>query len=96
MGTAMSATVTFDTLEFVESLESSGFTKEQSRGIVGALKEARDARGQELPTKSDWHERALRLERRMDASAADLKFIQWLLALLIATLVLSALKTLPG
>lgn len=27
-------TVTFDTLEFVESLKASGFNKEQAKGIV--------------------------------------------------------------
>ncbi|MBF0136642.1 MAG: DUF1640 domain-containing protein [Magnetococcales bacterium] len=40
----------FDTLEFVETLESSGFTKEQSKGMVDAFKKAQDAQLKELAT----------------------------------------------
>ncbi|MBF0108196.1 MAG: DUF1640 domain-containing protein [Magnetococcales bacterium] len=53
---------TFDTLDLVESLESSGFTKEQSKGMVNAFKKAQDAPLQDLASKTDIA--ALRSEMR--------------------------------
>ncbi|MEO5333977.1 MAG: CCDC90 family protein [Magnetococcus sp. YQC-5] len=86
------AIAAFDTLEFVESLESSGFTKEQSKGMVNAFKKAQDAQLKELATKED----ITRLDRRMDSLDFDLKLIKWMLALVITATVLPALKALIG
>ena len=83
------AIATFDTLEFVEALESAGFTKEQSKGMVGAFKKAQDSQLQELATKGDLRE----LEARL---TGQLTLIKWMLALVVAATVIPALKTLFG
>ncbi|MEO5362874.1 MAG: CCDC90 family protein [Magnetococcus sp. DMHC-8] len=91
----MTATA-FDTLEFVESLEASGFTKEQSRGMAGVFKKAQDAQLQELATKGDIallraEMRELKLELM-----SEIKLNRWMLALVVASTVIPALKTLLG
>lgn len=94
----------FDTLEFVESLESSGFTKEQSKGMVNAFKKAQDAQLKELATKGDiqglkseMHELEMRrdakFEKELAPIRADLLLIKWMLALVITATVLPALRT---
>ena len=83
------AVAIFDTLEFVEALESSGFTKEQSKGMVGAFKKAQDSQLQELATKSDLRG----LEARL---TGQLVLVKWMLALVIASTMIPALKTLFG
>ncbi len=45
--------VTFDTLEFVESLKVSGFNEEQAKGMAGAIKKVQQANLDELATKQD-------------------------------------------
>lgn len=46
----MTATVAFDTLKFVETLEAGGFTHAQAKAAAQAFAEAT---GQELATKAD-------------------------------------------
>ncbi|MBF0135442.1 MAG: CCDC90 family protein [Magnetococcus sp. DMHC-1] len=79
------AITSFDTLEFVETLEASGFTKEQSKGMVGAFKKAQDDQLKELATKGD-----------TAIIKSELILIKWMLAMVIAATVLPALKTLLG
>jgi hypothetical protein len=50
--------VTFDTLKFVEKLESGGFTHEQAKAAAEAFAEATS---QELATKADLRELELRM-----------------------------------
>lgn len=97
------AVATFDTLEFVESLESAGFTKEQSKGMVGAFKKAQDSQLQELATKGDvlaikGDISVLRGELRETEArlAGQLILVKWMLALVVAATVIPALKTLLG
>ncbi|MEO5333381.1 MAG: CCDC90 family protein [Magnetococcus sp. YQC-5] len=87
---------TFDTLEFVESLESSGFTKEQSKGMVNAFKKAQETQLKELATKGDLKELEAKIEKELAPIRADLLLIKWMLALVITSTVLPALKTLFG
>ncbi len=47
------ATVTFDTLKFVECLKEHDFTEEQAKGLSEAFKEAQDSSLQEFATKGD-------------------------------------------
>ena len=49
----MNGAVAFDTLEFVETLQASGFNEEQARGMAGALKKAQDTHLEALATKHD-------------------------------------------
>ncbi|MBF0108182.1 MAG: DUF1640 domain-containing protein [Magnetococcales bacterium] len=91
------AIATFDTLEFVASLESSGFTKEQSKGMVNAFKKAQDVQLKELAaTKGDLKELGMRMDAKFEKELApiraDLLLIKWMLALVITATVLPALK----
>ncbi|MEO5368633.1 MAG: hypothetical protein H7833_01010 [Magnetococcus sp. DMHC-1] len=92
-----------DMLEFVETLEFSGFAREQSKGMVDAFKKAQDAQLKELATKGDMV--ALKgdmasfkgdLEMRIAEIKGELILIKWMLAMVIAATVLPALKTLLG
>ncbi len=94
------AIAAFDTLEFVESLESSGFTKEQSKGMVTAFKGAQDAQLKELVTggdmvtlRGDLRELESRLDRRIDAVIGELTLIKWMLGLLLGGVTAIILKT---
>ncbi|MBF0271837.1 MAG: DUF1640 domain-containing protein [Magnetococcales bacterium] len=94
------ATVTFDTLELVESLEAAGFTKEQSKGVVNAFKKAQDVSFKELATRGDIKELEMRMDAKFEKELApirtDLLLIKWMLALVITATVLPALRTLFG
>ena len=85
----MNGTVTFDTLEFVESLKESGFNEEQAKGMSSAIKKAQQSHLDALATKADLRE----LEARV---MGELRLVKWMLALVIAVTVLPALKTLFG
>lgn len=85
--------ITFDTLEFVESLESSGFTKEQSKGMVGAFKKAQDAQLKELATTGDLRALEARMDRRIDSVMGELMLIKWMLGLLLGGVIAMVLKT---
>lgn len=69
----MSASVTFDTLKFVEKLEAGGFTHAQAKAAAEAFAEATS---QELTTKADLREAELRLEAKIEATKAEL--VKWL------------------
>lgn len=45
--------ITFDTLKVLETLKASGFNEAQAKGIVTILREAQDARMEDLATKQD-------------------------------------------
>ena len=49
----MNGVVAFDALEFVETLQASGFNEEQAKGMAGAIRRAQDAHLEELATKHD-------------------------------------------
>lgn len=57
--------VTFDTLEFVESLKESGFNEEQAKGMSSAIKKVQQANLGELVTKRDLREEVKDLELRL-------------------------------
>ena len=76
------ATVTFDTLKFVEKLKAGGVPEEQARAkaeaLVMAFSEAMDS---QLPTKSDIN----RLER-------ELRVIKWMAGLVLGGILTLFLK----
>jgi len=86
------ATITFDTLKFVERLKAAGIpeahAKAELEALQGAFSEAMDA---QISTKAD----IARLERRMDGIEGQIKelkaevtgkltLVQWMLALVVA------------
>ena len=68
------STITFDTLKFVEKLESGGFSHAQAKAAAEAFA---DATGQELATKAD----IVRLRTEMKADLADAKAdtLKWMI-----------------
>jgi hypothetical protein len=69
------ATITFDTLKFVERLKAAGVPEAQAKAEAEALQEALGTAAFDLVTK-DY------LDARLEASKSDL--IKWIAALLIA------------
>lgn len=64
-------TITFDTQELVNELETSGFTRQQSEKVISVLKKAQG----ELATKSDLHSEILELK---------VDIVKWAGALMLA------------
>lgn len=95
------ATVTFDTLKFVEKLKAAGISdaqaKAESEALQGVLSEALDS---QLATKSD----LIKLDRRMDGLDAkidrmdtrisgELTLLKWMMGILIAGVMSIVIKT---
>jgi Holliday junction resolvase-like predicted endonuclease len=77
------ATVTFDTLKFVEKLKSAGLPEEQAKAISEAF---RDASGEaDLVTKQD-------LQIELAAVRADINLIKWMLGILLGGVMALVLK----
>ncbi|PWB83990.1 MAG: hypothetical protein C3F11_03620 [Methylocystaceae bacterium] len=79
----MSAAVAFDTLKFVRKLEAGGFTQAQATAAAEAFAEATS---QELATKSDLRDVEVRLEAKIETTAANLKvdILRWLVVTQVA------------
>jgi uncharacterized protein (UPF0335 family) len=75
-------TITFDTQELVNELESSGFTRKQSETVVSVLKKAQS----ELVTKDDLHREIRELELRIEVKINEVKYdmVKWIAGMLIA------------
>lgn len=76
--------LTFDTLEYVRTLENGGIPKEQAEAITAAQKKAFSemVTAKDLATKMDLIELEMRLEAKMGALKTDL--IKWLVGGFIA------------
>lgn len=74
------ATITFDTLKFVEKLRAAGVPEEQAKAeaeaLVSAFSEAMDS---QLSTKSDIN----RIEQRLTVIDGELKLNRWMLGIII-------------
>ena len=86
--------VTFDTHEFVKDLESSGFTEEQAEALARAQKRANEANLDSLVTKLDLHNELMPVKAEMADIRSDLRLMKWMMALVIVTTVVPALKSL--
>ena len=77
------ATITFDTLKFVEKLKSGGIPEDQAKAISEAF---RDSSGEaDLITKMD-------LQIELAPLRADLHLIKWMLGILLGGVVALMLK----
>jgi uncharacterized protein Smg (DUF494 family) len=76
------ATITFDTQELVNDLESSGFTRQQSEIVVSVLKKAQG----ELATKDDLHHEieGLKSTTKTDLLEIKVDIVKWVGALMLA------------
>ena len=88
--------VIFDTLEFVETLKESGFNEEQAKGMATAIKKVQQTHLESLATKADFRELKSDLCALESCMMGELRLVKWMLALVIATTVLPAMKTLFG
>ena len=79
------ATITFDTLKFVERLEKAGVPREQASAFANAQKEAfAEALDTSLATKTDietMRADIIRLDTRM---SGELTLVKWMLGMVIA------------
>jgi len=73
-------TVTFDTLEFVKTLESAGLPKHQAEAISAAVRKAHEST--DVATKAD-----------IRVLEAKLDLIKWLLGFLMAGMISLLVKT---
>ncbi|MBF0424023.1 MAG: DUF1640 domain-containing protein [Magnetococcales bacterium] len=90
-------TTTFDTLEFVEELKAAGVSEQQAVAQVRILSKATR---ENLVTQPHLDMRVLELKGDLRETEArltgQLVLVKWMLALVVAATVFSALKTLPG
>jgi len=75
-------TVTFDTLQLVEKLKSSGISQEQAEAVVRTIAEAQT----QLITKTD-------LDIALAPLPSDLAILKWMLGILLAGVLSLVLKT---
>ncbi len=95
------ATITFDTLKFARRLKDAGVPEKQAEAEAEALSEVFETNTGNLATKDDMallrKDLAL-LKKDFDnlraETASDLKLLKWMMALVIATTVIPALKNL--
>ena len=75
-------TITFDTQELVNELESSGFTRQQSETVVSVLKKAQG----ELATKDDLQREINGLKQELKVISSELRvdLMKWMTGALIA------------
>lgn len=73
-------TITFDTLKFVETLKAGNFSDEQAKALTSALKEAQEARLEDLATKND-------------LASLELRLIKWMVG--TAGIIIAAIKLIP-
>ena len=66
--------VTFDTLQFVQTLKESGFEEKQAEGMAKAFRNAQDET--EIMTKSDLKELELTLKAEMQSMPAEMQAIR--------------------
>ncbi len=82
-------TITFDTQELVNELETSGFTRQQSEKVVSVLKKSQG----ELVTKADLRETELRIDSRFERVDGELKLNRWMLGAILAGVLSIVIKT---
>ncbi|MBT3308129.1 MAG: DUF1640 domain-containing protein [Gammaproteobacteria bacterium] len=68
--------VTFDTLDFVKELESSGFTEEQAEALARAQKKINEINLENLTTKGDLH--TLKTDLHLDLKEMEIRLIKWM------------------
>ena len=84
------ATITFDTLKFVEKLKSAGIPEEQAKAISEAF---RDASGDaDSATKRDIRELELKIETRFEQIKGELTLMKWMLGILLGGIIALILK----
>jgi len=88
------STVTFDTLEFVETLKQAGIPENQARAQSEALKKVLHT---EVATKHDITEMGLKIENDLQKILApiqaELTVVKWMGGIIVGGIILLILKT---
>ena len=82
------STITFDTLELVEKLKSSGIPQEQAEAVVRVIAEAQNS----LITKQDLTEFKLEMNTRFERIDGEMKLNRWMLGAVLASSLSLVLK----
>jgi len=82
--------ITFDTHEFVKSLEAAGMPSQQAEAISSGMRKAHDAA--DVATKGDLREAVTRLDAKIDKVDAKLDMLKWMLVLLTALTIAPFIK----
>ena len=86
------ATITFDTLKFVEKLKAAGVPEGQAKAEAEALQKAMGTA--EVATKRDIERLEAKIEARFERADGKMTLIQWMLALVVAAEVVPILAKL--
>jgi len=94
----MNTAVTFDTHEFVKSLEAAGMPVQQAEAISSAVRKAQDgadvARRDEMATKGDIAAVKSELRELETRLVAKIDTLKWMLGFVIAVMLLPLIKAL--
>lgn len=83
--------IAFDTLKFARRLKDAGVPEKQAEAEAEALADVFESQQDELATRQYLD---ARLEKELAPVRSDLKLLKWMLALVILTTVVPALKSL--
>ena len=83
------STVTFDTLELVDMLKSSGISQAQAEAVVRVIAKAQDS----IATKHDINELKLEMSARFERIDGEMKLNRWMLGAVLASSLSLVLKT---
>jgi len=83
--------VTFDTLKFVETLESAGLDRKQASAIASAVRDSHDSA--DVATKGDLRELELRVRGEIAEVRSELKQHRWMLGTVLGGIVVLILKS---
>jgi predicted RNA-binding protein associated with RNAse of E/G family len=88
------SSIAFDTLKYVRRLKEAGVPEQQAEAEAEALAEVLDAQGKGLVTATDLHDALDPVRQDIGDLRSDMRLIKWMLALVIITTVVPALKSL--
>jgi len=82
--------VTFDTLKFVQTLESAGIDREQASALAAAVRDSQDAA--DVATKGDLREMELGLRNDIDLVRKDIDLLRWMMGAILGGIIALVLK----
>ncbi len=75
------SSVTFDTLQFVQTLKQAGFDEKQAEAVAAAFRNAQDQ--SETVTKRDLKELELKIESRFELLKGEVNLVKWMLGAIL-------------
>ena len=75
------SSLTFDTLQFVQTLKQAGFDEKQAEAVAAAFRNAQDQ--SETVTKRDLKELELKIESRFELLKGEVNLVKWMLGAIL-------------